>query len=167
VNALPKFAVTAGIAIAVLLAARSLRANRATAAFRRAVGAIDEPRLRNLLAQAEAAALAMSAALEPGDSVRDRDDRDARAAAALREMEAAVTASANELAPAFASSLATFVAELASAQVRLMAFAMNRRNHGEAVSAESKAELHAREAFEREVRPLLATLRSASAPFRR
>jgi hypothetical protein len=124
----------------------------------RAGSGLDGDRAKDLLAAARAA---YDSTVQAFETSADGDARDARAAAdaqALRMM-------AQELKPALSARLqpvlSSFLDALATSEVQIMAFAINRKNRGTPDAAQTKAEDADRRAFVESVRPIYERLTEA------
>ena len=139
----------------------TVRRSSKAAKLRATVGAIDSDRLRRLLAEAEHAVESSLAAFRDSPETAERADRGDEPND-LRKLESTLSELADELAPAFASTLRSLTESIAAAQAHVMAFALNRANHGDPDSSQLKAREKARETFQSEAEPLLAALKSAA-----
>jgi hypothetical protein len=124
----------------------------------RAGSGLDGDRAKDLLAAARAAYDSTVRAFETSG---DGDARDAQAASdaqALRTM-------AQEMKPALSARLqqvlSSFLDALATSEVQIMAFAINRKNRGAPDAAQTKAEDADRRAFVESVHPIFQRLTEA------
>ncbi|GAC1568548.1 MAG: hypothetical protein NVS2B3_12770 [Vulcanimicrobiaceae bacterium] len=85
---------------------------------------------------------------------------DAEATAGLEAFREAVEARSSALPEALRRETTAFLERLDAAQLRIMAFAINRKNRGEADSAETEAERRERAQFRRDAGPAYEALRS-------
>lgn len=88
------------------------------------------------------------------DADYERHDADAKRDA--ERLQASFESARSALAPELAQPGAAFVERIATAQLQLMAFAINRKNRGAPDSAAVEAEIADREAFKKEIEPLYA-----------
>ncbi len=88
------------------------------------------------------------------DADYERHDADAKRDA--ERLQASFESARSALGPELAEPSAAFVERIATAQLQLMAFAINRKNRGVPDSAALGAEIADREAFKKEIEPLYA-----------
>ena len=151
-----------GIALPAVLALRRTQAARRSArAFRATVGNVDADALRRLREAAEAAHASTVAAFATAGDSDDFDARDALAAANAERLASAVAAVRDDLAPGLREACDAMLERVSSAQLQLMAFAINRKNRGTPDAAQTEAETADRKAFQQEIDPLYRTLRDA------
>jgi len=113
-------------------------------------------------AAAAAAYASTRAAFSPsGADVSEFDARDAQARADADALRAAAESVMPALPPELAAKLQSFLDNVAAAQVQVMAFAINRKNHGVPDAAHTKTEAADLAEFERSNQPLLNELLSS------
>ncbi len=88
----------------------------------------------------------------------DYDARDARAKTDADSLSSLFAQHRDEIPEALRPVIATLVEQVESAQLQLMAFAINRKNRGEPDAAQVEAELEDRRAFRRECGVLVGRL---------
>ena len=143
------------VAAATFIVRRILHAN--------ATG-LDHEKARELLQQVHAAYAATLAALDPNEREDATfEERDAKAASAAEALRQSLETVRPLLAPRFGLALSSFVDHVSTAQLQIMAFAINRKNRGLPDSAEAENETEDRRVFERNAQPLFEDLVSALA----
>jgi hypothetical protein len=91
----------------------------------------------------------------------DYEAHDARAQQDAERLQQLFLSMRSDLSPELASSCEAVIDRIAAAQLQLMAFAINRKNRGLPDSAQAKAEIADREAFQDDVAPLFERVRAA------
>lgn len=114
---------------------------------------------RELLSAVQAAYASTLAAFDStGEDATDYEARDARAAADAQELQRVLETVRSDLAPDLLQASESFNDNIASAQLQLMAFAINRKNRGLPDSAETEAETYDRKEFKENTEPLYSRL---------
>ncbi|MBC5800990.1 MAG: hypothetical protein GIW94_13625 [Candidatus Eremiobacteraeota bacterium] len=120
------------------------------------------PRAGELLGAVQAAYASTLAAFDTtGGETTDYEGRDARASADAQALQRILETIRSELAPDLLQTCESLSDNIASAQLQLMAFAINRKNRGLPDSAETEAESFDRNEFKQNTEPLYNRLIAA------
>ncbi len=134
---------------------------RAAAEVQETVGSIDEEQRRRLREAVENGYASTVAAFATSGENADYEARDARAEQDAERLQQTFSAVRSDLAPELASACEAMVERVASAQLQLMAFAINRKHRGLPDGAQAEAEIDDRKAFTREIEPLYERLKAS------
>jgi len=119
---------------------------------------------RELLSIVQSAYASTLAAFDSsGVDASDYESRDARAAADAEALQRTLDAMQPKLAADLRETLRAFIERVASAQLQIMAFAINRKNRGWPDSAEAQAETSDLNEFKQAAEPLYSRLVGAFA----
>ncbi|MDQ2907752.1 MAG: hypothetical protein M3R44_00195 [Candidatus Eremiobacteraeota bacterium] len=151
----------AGVAVAVLGAkflTGSIGSKRADAG----AGSLSTAQTDELIGVVQAAYESTLAAFDPsGDEATDYEVRDARASSDADALQRTLDAVRSGLKSDLAQVSQAFADNIASAQLQIMAFAINRKNRGLPDSAQAEAETSDLKDFKRNAEPLYQRLVSA------
>lgn len=153
--------VSALAAVAIVAVVREqLGKRRVAATYKETVGSLDLDHVRDLRVAVEHGYDSTIAAFATSGDDAQYEARDARAEADAQQLRETFERLRAQLAPELAIACEALVERVSGAQMKLMAFAINRKNRGLPDGAQVEAEASDRKAFRQEIEPIYAHLKT-------